>query len=127
MKFCDPRDILAPPDCVVCVALAVLHATHLYIHKYQFINPLYHLNLTSLIHKLLTLTYIMVPQKFSAKMNLNPCIPVGFPEVMNLDEFKRVCEVTEGQTFHVMTRLAALLSTEDQVRQRFYQRSLLDR
>ena len=48
-------------------------------------------------------------------MNLNTCIPVGFPEVMNLDEFKRVCEVTEGQTFHVMTRLAALLSTEDQV------------
>ncbi|XP_022335319.2 CCA tRNA nucleotidyltransferase 1, mitochondrial-like [Crassostrea virginica] len=40
---------------------------------------------------------------------------LGFPEVMNLDEFKRVCEVTEGQTFHVMTRLAALLSTEDQV------------
>lgn len=69
----------------------------------------------------------MVHQKFSAKMNLNPCIPVGFPEVMNLDEFKRVCEVTEGQTFQVMTRLVALLSTEDQVWQRFYQRSLFNR
>lgn len=40
---------------------------------------------------------------------------LGFPDQCNLEEFKRVCEVTEGKPYHVMSRVVALLSTDDQL------------
>ncbi|XP_048736146.1 CCA tRNA nucleotidyltransferase 1, mitochondrial-like isoform X2 [Ostrea edulis] len=40
---------------------------------------------------------------------------LGLPECCNLDEFERVCEATEVTRCQVMTRLVALLSTDDQL------------
>ncbi|XP_061165986.1 CCA tRNA nucleotidyltransferase 1, mitochondrial-like [Saccostrea echinata] len=40
---------------------------------------------------------------------------LGLPENCNLEEFERVCGVTEETGCHVMTRLMALLSTDDEL------------